>query len=721
MSLNINKIKTIPALLVVLFSLSFGQVNLALPPNNAIYFNNTPFFDWSDEVGAIAYCLQADDAIDFSSPFIDTVTSNSECQIDYSITSSESCYVYWRVRVEDPLGDWCEPYSFIVINKPTVLIYPTPDAMIQDRTPTFLWHALTGASLYQLTVMPSGSTTPIIDTVISGTTFTPEIMLPLNDYGWNIRAKDNYDYWGVPTETWAFTIIEIPPAIPILLAPENTSSVVTMPQTLVWSRSENAVLYHLVVGTLNIDITDTTYTAEFPRGVTNWKVRAQNEYGVWSGFSSEWTFSVLLPAWVEKESMPSGTNPKKKNVKDGGSLVAVGNDFYALRGNSSQEFYKYDGAWTAPNALESMPYGHKPGEPTKNNKKAVGKGASLCYDGDSLIYATKGNGTKELWVYNIYTDTWILKSFVPVVKGLKGGTSIVYHNEKVYMLAGGQKPAYKNFFSYNTLTAVWDSLDFAPLNTGKPYKDGSCIALLGNNIYALQAGANENYFSMYDINTGVWTPKEYVPLTHPNTPRKKNKVKNGAAMTSDGQVIYAIKGGKVNEFWRYTPGTSSGVWDGLESIPRRNVNPKYNQQSMPNTGAALACNSYGSVYLIKGNGTNEFWKYYPSRTPNEDRIITNPNQSIQNITKPTKTTVSLQIAPNPISENSTIRYTIANYGKVMIKLYNVNGRLVKTLQDTYLDAGTYQLNLSSQALAKGIYFLHFTNNSEQINTKLIVE
>lgn len=705
-------------LAMIMASLAFAEVTLISPPNNCYFYDPSPLFDWADVTGATEYRIQVDDTFDFGSPIINMTADTSEFQ--HTSDLPETLY-FWRVIITTPPGETSAVWQFYAQTKGPDLIAPRPDTTITDRTPTFCWFELTGASVYQLVVTPSGSVFPVIDTIISDTTFTPAQALALGDYSWFTQAKDSFDYWSVPSEAWAFTIFEVLPAIPVLIAPENLSSVTTMPQTLIWSASDGAVSYNLICGGLDINLSDTFYVGDFPRGINSWKVRAENEFGSFSDFSSQWSFSVLLPAWVEKESMPSGTNPKKKNVKDGGALVAVGNDFYALRGNKSRELYKYDGtAWTSTNALESMPFGYKPDKPDKLNKKEVGKGASLCYDGDSLIYATKGNGTREFWAYNIYTDAWVLKGFVPAVKGLKGGTSIVYYDGKVYVLAGGQKPAYKNFFSYNTADGNWDSLKFAPLNTGKPYKDGSCITLVGDVIYCLQAGANENYFSAYHIANDSWVAKEYIPLIHINTPKKKTKVKDGAAMTSDGAVIYAIKGGKVNEFWKYIPGTP-GIWDGLESIPRRMVNPKYNKISMPKTGAALACNPSGSVYLLKGNGTNEFWKYYPSQSLMLERTASNPNPSIQNQPARNKTSTLLNLIPNPISKNTQIAYTITNPGIVSIKLYNADGRLVNTIKNAHHATGTYQINLSAQSLAKGIYFLSLTTALEQATTKLVIE
>ena len=100
-------------------------------------------------------------------------------------------------------------------------------------------------------------------------------------------------------------------------------------------------------------------------------------------------------------------------------------------------------------------------------------------------------------------NTWTAKSFVPVPKALKGGTSIAYLNGKVYLLAGSQKKTDpNNFYIYDVASNTWTpgaSIALGP--SLKPFKDGSCITELGGDIYALKGGDKGNYFYKYDTLT----------------------------------------------------------------------------------------------------------------------------------------------------------------------------------------------------------------------------
>jgi len=435
------------------------------------------------------------------------------------------------------------------------------------------------------------------------------------------------------------------------------------------------------------------------------------------------------PGWSQKESIPHAPDLRDgKYVKDGGALTVERGKIYALYGNKSWQFYKYTsglpGFWTQ---LESVPYGPKPTDPNKINKKKPSKGGALCAE-SNRIYATKGNGTTEFWAYliddedTLPADTWIQLTSVPVRKGLKGGTSILHwgrqHFHKIYLLAGGQKKTDSLFFAYNINADTsggtpWETLPSIPKTPdNKAFKDGSCIVLADKKIWALKGGGKYNTFWMYDSVAKTWTERETIPMVHPDIGRKK-KVKAGGAMTVCDDLIYAIKGGGSNEFWAYNPDDST--WTPKDTIPR------LNKKSVPKGGAALTEHD-DMVWLLKGNNTPEFWKYTPeAETRNMKQEARNKlvgqGFSLANL----KVCPTISIVPNPLTKHATIRYTVPISGKVTVKLYNATGKLVEILNDNYLNAGIYTTTLSTKNLAKGIYFLRYNDNTNQKEIKLIVQ
>jgi len=418
-------------------------------------------------------------------------------------------------------------------------------------------------------------------------------------------------------------------------------------------------------------------------------------------------------------------------VKDGGTLVAASGAkdedvLYAFRGSKSKEFYMYNGTWTQK---DTIPFGYKfpLAEPPKINKKYPGKGASLCYDGVNTIYASKGNGTWEFWAYDITANTWTAKAFIPSLQKIKGGTSMAYKNGLVYLLAGAQKKDnFDNFFAYDptadtALGLPWTTLTGAPITPpatlkAKPFKDGSAISVIGNTIYAIKGGDKYNFFYAYDIATDIWTEMETIPLVHPKL-NKKNKVGDGGAMTTDGSILYVIKGKGKQDFWAYTPGTK-GVWTPMDTIPR------VDKKSVPKTGAAIAFVN-DSIYLLKGNKTIEFWCYGPvvakaavARTPYAETY-----SAVMSTTTTNEPKFNFNINPNPFTKLTSVRYIVPVSGKVSIKLYNAFGKLIETRVNEYKNAGSYSLIIDNWKLniPSGVYFLKYESNTNKSELKLIVQ
>jgi hypothetical protein len=458
-----------------------------------------------------------------------------------------------------------------------------------------------------------------------------------------------------------------------------------------------------------------------------------------------------ISGWAQKESVVTALD--RKFIRDGGALVAVpgidenSSALYALLGTKTGRFRKYtiSTGWLES---DSIHFGYKYSrvnhaiDSTTRYKKYPGRGTALCYNGSNIIYATKGNGTNEFWAY--YIDTvftlsgetlagWQLKAYVPTQKGLKGGTSIRWFDGKVFLLAGGQRkdPSIDNFWVYDPTDDIpdgspWTALGKLPLGTNnKAWKDGSSIIEVGGDLYALKGGDKTNSLYRYDWSTEQWILKEPLPLEDTVITKYKRKVlvKDGGATTTDGNVIYAIKGGSADVFWKYTPnafGPDSGKWERIHPIPL------IRKRSVPKTGAALTYLDE-RVYLLKGNKTPEFWRYYVHveatdnsiKNTKTNQIITTPqheNTSSSAMLKPI-----FSVFPNPVQTLSMIQYLVTVNGRVAIKLYNASGRLTETLFDQIMTAGNYTINLHAEKYAKGVYFLKYENGNHSSEVKLIVQ
>jgi len=77
--------------------------------------------------------------------------------------------------------------------------------------------------------------------------------------------------------------------------------------------------------------------------------------------------------------------------------------------------------------------------------------------------------------------------------------------------------------------------------------------------------------------------------------------------------------------------------------------------------------------------------------------------------------------PNPSQNGSTrINYTVPSPGKLLISLYNMNGKFVRTLYDDYQNSGYYEKDLDLSALPSGIYIYIFQLGSYRKSQKIII-
>ena len=643
---------------------------------------------------------------------------------------------YWVVHY--PSADSVR-YRAITSSTPTTWLYGSVFSPVSITTTSghLQFEAVIpiGTAKHQLNVNPNGDT--------AGLWFFAQD----NPYG------DRYAYWptDMSSDTWTYPdaygnlIFQLPPldvGVTAVLAPSGTMYLgqSVPPQATVKNygiaTGTFPVIYTVLDGpdpiyldtqfisltvgqelTVDFDLFTPTYTG----GPFDREVRTALPGDAYSGndVMTPGGFMVELPpaaSWTPGTNVPAAGDLKPgKLVKDGGSMVAVGPDVYAFPGNKSWQFYKYEpyvkGTWTT---LESIPYGVKVTDPLKINKKKIGKGAALCFDNAHTIYATKGNGTTELWAYDILANTWTAKAFVPVPKALKGGTSIACLDGKVYLLAGGQKKTDpNNFYGYDVATDAWTPLGLLTLGPNvKIWKDGACLTKLDGTLYALKSNDKYNPFFSYNALTNTWTAFDSIPMVeHVGTKIKKVAVKDGGAICAGGGTIYADKGGGTQWFWKWT---AAGGWEVLDTIPR------LTKKSVPKTGAAMAfCDNM--VYLMKGNNASELWSYGPvygekatARTP-----VAVTYSAVMAEKTETALTFNLNAVPNPFTRTTTIRYAVPTASRVTIKLYSANGRLIETIHDGTLSQGVYTKLLTTNNIARGIYFLRYEDNYNRAEIKLI--
>jgi len=81
---------------------------------------------------------------------------------------------------------------------------------------------------------------------------------------------------------------------------------------------------------------------------------------------------------------------------------------------------------------------------------------------------------------------------------------------------------------------------------------------------------------------------------------------------------------------------------------------------------------------------------------------------------------SLQVYPNPISNSTSISFSLEQAQIVSMKIFDLNGRLVSIVTDQVFNEGDNEFTWNVENLNGGIYFLQFDSEKNQQMLKLVV-
>lgn len=104
--------------------------------------------------------------------------------------------------------------------------------------------------------------------------------------------------------------------------------------------------------------------------------------------------------------------------------------------------------------------------------------------------------------------------------------------------------------------------------------------------------------------------------------------------------------------------------------------------------------------------------------------ITAANETQANKTNDASGTITEELTtqnyPNPFNPTTLIKFTIKQSGKVTLKVYDVLGREVANLLNSYHESGSYEIPFDGSNLPSGIYFYNLTANGKSLTKKMML-
>lgn len=422
--------------------------------------------------------------------------------------------------------------------------------------------------------------------------------------------------------------------------------------------------------------------------------------------------TASVPAWTEVASMPTGTKP----VKDGGWLAYDPSwpRIYAARGNKSGDFFSYDPTGDSWTQLAAQPGcdGKLPGKGAVavSANAAVGYGSRWWF-----VYATVGNSTSGFFLFNPDSNRWIPRASVPLGtsnKKVKGGTDLAFvprtwwrDTGYVYLLKG----IVNEFYRYCPNTDTWKTMPAPPPGAKPKWDKGSFLVFDGDRtIYAHKAKYNEAF--AFDVETETWDPATLPGLPLLGRSGKSKKAKDGSCGTWYGGLMYALKGGNTQELWAGDPRGSA--WYELDTMPAIGRSLK---KKKVKAGADIV--TFGSVlYALKGNGTNELWRYEPKvvlgAQPKSGRY--GVMQSGSSAVEP-----GLSVTPNPLTGHvAALRWSLPRPARAQLTVWDAVGRVVRQMP---LAAGAGQAHADLGGLSPGIYVVQLSTPAASWTCKVVLQ
>ncbi len=299
---------------------------------------------------------------------------------------------------------------------------------------------------------------------------------------------------------------------------------------------------------------------------------------------------------------------------------------------------------------------------------------------DNLLFVATSGG--------IYSSADSGKTWQADTAGLNLGLIIPeLNNSTVGLVAAGNNLFTIKSVGGNVYTTSKDSIFWKQISTNF-YRMGFAIAAVDTNIFI----ANQDGIFLYEGNS-IWTAKNNgLPIND------STFISSCSFSASDSLLFVYIVSGSHYSFSKDIFATSDlgNTWTKVnDSVSVRN---------------SINTISSNREFLFAGTQMGG-WRIPISSviTSIAENIVQNPSNYFL-----------LQNYPNPFNPATTIVYQIPHSGDVLLNIYDVLGRKIKTLVSKFESKGKYEINFNADNLASGIYFYQLRTSNFILTKKMLL-
>ena len=360
------------------------------------------------------------------------------------------------------------------------------------------------------------------------------------------------------------------------------------------------------------------------------------------------------------------------------------------------------------------------------------------YDGDGVTEITELAGSETIlsdgwWSYYNWDmrvdsegDVHILMTYVP------GGAEYLYFLD--------------NASGYYHITIDKDHID-APgdINTPEGW-NWSLVMPGGSDAWSVDAD-NDTYAEIWDSHANLSFSKDdpdvvWAVFNVPTTGAYISETVEENA-TSCGQWDTFIPSPADLDNWSFDIYVAKSIDGGMTWSDAENVsntpgdfsNGAYDgpEEMYPHTPAFSTDDSVTIMYQVPNWAWNEIgdptgadhMNYVYVANASVESLSTSDNDSTDDGVVVPNNFELTQNYPNPFNPSTTIDFSVPNLSDINISVYDINGRLVKTLMNNTLTSGTYSVvwngdDMNGNAVSAGIYMYSLTSDEISITNKMIL-
>lgn len=192
---------------------------------------------------------------------------------------------------------------------------------------------------------------------------------------------------------------------------------------------------------------------------------------------------------------------------------------------------------------------------------------------------------------------------------------------------------------------------------------------------------------------------DYLDYDNLNVTNAKYSV-NGT-LTSD---IINQNNGALNQGGGFVQGNSIGTWSGFFRL-----DGKY---AHTNTSPLIVSGNYSSSLYSGKRYVHDMVRFIPK---SESATLIRESFDFKDNNQ-----IKIYNYPNPYKSETIFSYSIPDGGKVLLKVFNINGVLVSDVVNQFQPKGNHNVKFSANNLQAGIYFYTLYFNGKSISKKMII-